>query len=119
MANTMGKVDKFAAPSVSSAGEVTTTSILSPAGGFMRDYDYTITPYVNCPFSCTYCYVPTLWYLHRLSKIWGGPALPKQNAPELLLRDARAGKLDGKRIYLSPNTDPYVPEERGKDQKYG
>ena len=38
--------------------------------------------------------------------------MAKENAPELLLRAAAKGKLAGKRIYLSPNTDPYVPEER-------
>lgn len=81
-------------------------------GSFMADYDYTITPYGGRTLDCTYCYVPTLFYLRRLSATWGRTLEVRRNAPELLRRAAEAGKLAGKRIYLSPNTDPYVPQER-------
>jgi DNA repair photolyase len=80
--------------------------------GFMADYDYTITPWVGCSFGCLYCYVPTQLYFLHLAATWGTTPVPKRNGPELLRRDARAGRLAGKRIYLSPNTDPYVPQER-------
>jgi uncharacterized Fe-S cluster-containing radical SAM superfamily protein len=78
----------------------------------MRGYDYTITPYVGCAFGCTYCYVPTLYQFRREAASWGFSLRPKENAPALLLQAARKGRVAGRRIYLSPNTDPYVPQER-------
>jgi DNA repair photolyase len=91
---------------------VTARSILTAPSGFMRDYDYTITPYVGCVLGCSYCYVPTLSHFRREASSWGFALKPKENAPDLLLRAAQRGKLTGRRIYLSPNTDPYVPQER-------
>jgi DNA repair photolyase len=87
-------------------------SILSPASGYIGDHDFTLSPYVNCPHACAYCYVPTLVHHRRLAAIWGQEVTAKENAADLLERDARRGKVAGKRIYMSPNVDPYVPQER-------
>lgn len=92
--------------------EVTATSVLSAPSGYIGAYDYTLTPYLGCAFGCTYCYVPTMFYYRKLAPTWGQALAVKVNAPDLLLREARAGKLPGARIYCSPNTDPYVPQER-------
>lgn len=87
-------------------------SILSPAGGYISDYDYTLTPYAGCAFACSYCYVPTLFYHRAHADTWGQELIAKRNAPELLKQAAQSGKLTGKRIFCSPSTDPYVPQER-------
>ena len=94
--------------------EIEGKSILSPDSGYMADYDYTLTPFLGCGFGCSFCYVPTLYFsrIRGLSEIWGDEPMVKENAPELLLAAAKKGKLAGKRIYLSPNTDPYQPVER-------
>ncbi len=87
-------------------------SILSPGSGYIGSYDYTVNPYTGCRFGCTYCYVPTIVYHAQDAPSWGLAVTPKDDAPELLLRAAKSGKLDGKTIFLSPSTDPYVPQEK-------
>jgi DNA repair photolyase len=91
---------------------ISVQSILTKPSGFMRDFDYTVTPYVGCVFGCSYCYVPTLSPFRREAASWGFALKPKENAAELLLHAAQKGKVTGRRIYLSPTTDPYVPQER-------
>jgi DNA repair photolyase len=88
------------------------SSILSPASGYIGAYDYTLTPYRGCSFACAYCYVPTIFYHRRLAATWGALVAAKRNAPELLLAAAKRGEVAGKRIFCSPNTDPYLPQER-------
>lgn len=92
--------------------EIEARSILSPASGYIGAYDYTLTPYRGCTFGCSYCYVPTLVYHRAQAASWGFALTVKKNAAELLLRQARRGGLVGKRIFCSPNTDPYLPQER-------
>jgi DNA repair photolyase len=89
-------------------------TILSPAGGYMDDYDYSITPFRGCLYGCSYCYVATLFYFRREAKTWGYALEVKGNAPAVLLRAAKAGKLAGRTVYLSPNTDPYFQDERAR-----
>jgi len=36
------------------------SQVLSPASGFMSDYDFTLNPYSGCQFGCAYCYAPLL-----------------------------------------------------------
>lgn len=31
-------------------------SLLSPAGGFIKSYKFTLNPYSGCAFGCEYCY---------------------------------------------------------------
>src|SRR4051812_20483025 len=92
--------------------DYTAASILSPASGYIGAYDYTLSPYRGCSFGCSYCYVPTLVHHRRLAPTWGETVAAKTNAPELLLKAAQRGAVAGARIFCSPNTDPYVPQER-------
>lgn len=95
------------------ATEYDATSILTPASGYISaGYDYTMSPYVGCTFGCRYCYVPSLPYFSEAARSWGLALKVKRNAPELLRRAGRAGKLVEKRVFLSPTTDPYVGQER-------
>jgi len=87
-------------------------SILSPAHGYIGAYDYTLSPYAGCTGGCSYCYVPTLAYFYKEARTWGRLLRPKENAPELLLKDGRNGEIAGSRIFMSPNTDPYVGQEK-------
>ncbi len=84
------------------------------ATGFVGEWDYTVTPYVGCSFACSYCYVPSLYRLFNApaARAWGEEVTVKENAPALLAQAAGRGKLAGRSVYLSPNTDPYLPQER-------
>ena len=106
---TIGKDSRVMAADIR---QIQVKSILSPASGYIGAYDYTVNPYTGCHFGCSYCYVPTIFYFRKHEPTWGDRVIVKANAPDLLLKDARKGRLAGKRIFLSPNTDPYLPEER-------
>ncbi len=93
-------------------------SILTKASGYISEYDYTISPFVSCLFDCSYCYVPTLAY-SPLPSLWGKRLRVKENAVELLTSAARRGKLDGKRIFFSPNTDPFTGDRRCREITLG
>ncbi len=88
--------------------------ILTPTGGYLRDFTHTLQPYAGCQFRCSYCYVREMSVQranpHRLP--WSEWIAPKTNAPERLLRDAQRGVLANARIFCSSATDPYVPIER-------
>jgi DNA repair photolyase len=92
--------------------EVQAKSILTPTGGFLDSFDYSLNPYFGCSFGCSYCYAASWVYDRGLRSSWGRWVRAKRNAAALLLKAARAGKLTGKRIYMSSVTDPYQPLER-------
>lgn len=89
-------------------------SILSATSGFIAraGFTHSLTPARNCTYGCTYCYVPTMRIYGGLQpedwERWGQFTTFKQNAPELLARQARRGQ----RIYCSPLVDPYQPAEQ-------
>ncbi len=85
--------------------------ILTKATGFMEAYDYTLNPYSGCSLGCTYCYAAFFSRDIEKRNNWGKWVTVKENAAELV-RNRKAGTLDGKRIYLSSVTDPYQPVER-------
>lgn len=85
-------------------------TILTPASGFMADYDYTLNPYAGCAFGCTYCYAAFFASDPAKQEDWGGWVEVKENAVQLLRRMRRP--LTGRSIYLSSVTDPYQPIER-------
>jgi DNA repair photolyase len=92
-------------------------SLLSPAGGFIKSYKFTLNPYSGCTFGCEYCYArffaPTL----EDQQTWGEWVRVKQNAIELLRR-ARTARSEARRlergdaVYMSTVTDPYQPIEQ-------
>ena len=88
-----------------------TREILTPATGFMDEYDFTLNPYSGCSFGCTYCYAAFFSRTIEARDEWGRWVKVKENAVDLLARRP-PGSLDGKLIYMSSVTDPYQPIER-------
>ena len=86
-----------------------TAQILTPGTGYLRDYDYSLNPYVGCAFGCSYCYAAFFAPPERQAS-WGDWVRVKRNAALKLSRLRRS--LDGKTIYMSSATDPYQPIER-------
>lgn len=85
-------------------------SILTPATGFMADYDYTLNPYAGCAFGCSYCYAAFFARDAERRDSWGQWVEVKENALALLRRMRRP--LRDRSIYMSSVTDPYQPIER-------
>ena len=107
------------------------SQILTRATGFMDEYDFTLNPYSDCSFGCTYCYAAFFGRTRDQRDSWGHWVTVKDNAPELMeraaiysprlrksddaslmVRESPPGFLDGKRVYMSSVTDPYQPIER-------
>ena len=88
--------------------------MLTPTGGYLREFSHTLQPYAGCEFSCVYCYVRELGVqrANPYRRAWSEWISPKINAPERLWREARRGALDGARVFCSSATDPYTPLER-------
>ncbi|MCA9773988.1 MAG: radical SAM protein, partial [Myxococcales bacterium] len=90
-------------------------SILTKATGFIRDggrgFDLTINVASGCTLDCAYCYVPAIFRVTRpdLADAWGEFVEVKSNAPALLREAVSKGKTDGKAIYLSSVTEPFLP----------
>lgn len=84
------------------------TQILTPASGFMEDYDFTLNPYVGCQFGCAYCYAAFFVDSDEKRENWGYWVEVKRNAVDYL---NKRRKLYGKKIYMSSVTDPYQPIE--------
>jgi DNA repair photolyase len=87
-------------------------SILTPTGGFLDSFDYSLNPYVGCSFGCSYCYAASWVYDRELRGSWGRWVRAKANAAALLEKAGQAGRLAGSRIFMSSVTDPYQPVER-------
>ena len=86
------------------------SSILTPASGFMAEYDYTLNPYSGCGFGCSYCYAAFFSRDLERQRTWGQWVEVKDNAIARL-RGMRKS-LRGVSIYMSSVTDPYQPIER-------
>ncbi len=86
-------------------------SILTPASGFMAEYDYTLNPYSGCSFGCTYCYAAFFSRNKEKMDTWGDWITVKENALALLKKKRKRPLID-KTIYLSSVTDPYQPIEK-------
>jgi DNA repair photolyase len=87
-------------------------SIFSPATGFIKrgGFDWTCNPYVGCSFGCIYCYAMYLPQNRRPQEDWGKWFQAKVNA--IAVARKQAPKLEGKAVYISSVTDPYLPAER-------
>jgi len=90
-------------------------SILTKASGFIRDggrgFDYTVNLATGCTLDCAFCYVPSIYRVTRpdAARTWGERIEVKANAAELLRKAAARGKLDGKAVYVSSVTEPFLP----------
>jgi DNA repair photolyase len=85
-------------------------SILSRASGYIAAFDFTLNAYSGCQFGCQYCYAAAFARSRQRMEEWGRWVVVKQNAAELLSREAR--RLPGRSVYMSSVTDPYQPIER-------
>lgn len=96
---------------------VDSRSLLSPTGGFISSYKFTLNPYSGCGFGCEYCYARFFAPSLEEQQTWGQWVKVKENAVELL-RKARTARTPGRRlepgdaIYMSTVTDPYQPIEQ-------
>ena len=99
---------------------VRATRALTPTGGFLRGFAFSLNPYVGCAFGdaggCPFCYVRALPVARMGEGPWGQWVAAKGNLPELLEGElhalARAGKLGETAIFMSSATDPYQGFER-------
>lgn len=71
--------------------------------------DYVINPYVGCSHACLYCYARFMKRFTGHREDWGEFLDIKINAGDLV---PKRGSYQGKRIFLSSVTDPYLPQER-------
>jgi DNA repair photolyase len=93
---------------------------LTPTGGFLSGFAYSLNPYVGCAFGdaggCPFCYVRALPVARAGEGPWGSWVIAKANLAELLATELkaleRAGKLDRATIFMSSATDPYQGLER-------
>lgn len=96
------------------------TRALTPTGGFLRGFGFSLNPYAGCAFGdaggCPFCYVRALPVAHSEKGRWGAWVIAKANLPELLAKElerlARSGKLADAAIFMSSATDPYQGIER-------
>lgn len=88
--------------------EIEAKSILSKTG--IPIADYVINPYVGCIHSCVFCYARFMKRFTGHQEDWGNFLDVKVNAPDLIPENT--SKYEGKYIFLSSVTDPYLPLER-------
>lgn len=89
-------------------------SLLSPAKGFIRAYDFTLNPYRGCQYGCSYCYAAAFSPNLKMREDWGKWVLVKQNAAKVLHQELerwQRKKSHPCHIYMSTVTDPYQPIE--------
>src|ERR1700680_4011029 len=86
------------------------TRALTPTGGFLERFSYSLNPYIGCAFGdsggCPFCYVRALPVARAQAGPWGTWVIAKSNLLELLARELRAP------VSMSSATDPYQGMER-------
>ena len=64
------------------------TRALTPTGGFLKGFGFTLNPYVGCAFGdnggCPFCYVRALPVARAENGPWGGWVIAKRNLPAML-----------------------------------
>jgi DNA repair photolyase len=93
---------------------------LTPTGGFLRGFGFSLNPYIGCAFGkaggCPFCYVRALPVARTREEAWGSWLIAKANLPQLLAQElaalARQRKLGDAAIFVSSATDPYQGLER-------
>ncbi len=95
------------------------TRALTPTGGFLKGFGFTLNPYVGCAFGdnggCPFCYVRALPVARAESGPWGGWVVAKRNLAAMLERELKtlgAARLGATTIFMSSATDPYQGLER-------
>src|SRR5438270_8616547 len=98
----------------------TVSRALTPTGGFLSGFAFSLNPYVGCAFGdnrgCPFCYVRALPVAHAIQGEWGSWVIAKVNLPQVLRRElellAHTGKLERSAVFMSSATDPYQGAER-------
>jgi len=93
---------------------------LTPTGGFLSGFAFSLNPYIGCAFGdsggCPFCYVRALPVARAEAGPWGSWVIAKRNLPARLERELaeleRRGRLDETAIFMSSATDPYQGIER-------
>lgn len=93
---------------------------LTPTGGFLRGFSFSLNPYIGCAFGdaggCPFCYVRALPVARVIDGSWGSWVIAKRNLRERLEHELialeRSGKLAQTTIFMSSATDPYQGMER-------
>jgi DNA repair photolyase len=93
---------------------------LTPTGGFLEHFGYSLNPYIGCAFGaaggCPFCYVRALPVARAHPGGWGEWVLAKIDLPERLEHELRSlaanGRLADTAIFMSSATDPYQGWER-------
>lgn len=96
------------------------TRALTPTGGFLSGFAYSLNPYVGCAFGdaggCPFCYVRMLPVAKAGHAPWGAWVIAKSNLAEKLEAEVAAleksGRLERTTIFMSSATDPYQGLER-------
>jgi DNA repair photolyase len=99
------------------------TRALTPTGGFLRGFAYSLNPYTGCAFGaaggCPFCYVRALPVARRVPGAWGDWVIAKSNLGALIERELAAlkarGRLAETTVFMSSATDPY----QGAERRYG
>ncbi len=89
-------------------------SILNPASGYIRAYDFTLNPYRGCQYGCSYCYATAFSPNQAMRDDWGNWVIIKENAADLIAKELDRWQSKHDRppsIYMSTVTDPYQPIE--------
>ena len=97
-----------------------TARALTPTGGFLKGFAFSLNPYIGCAFGdsggCPYCYVRMLPIARVESGSWGSWVIAKSNLAERLEHELAAlekkGQLGETTIFMSSATDPYQGLER-------
>jgi DNA repair photolyase len=100
--------------------EQDTTRALTPTGGFLSGFSFSLNPYIGCAFGdsggCPFCYVRALPVARADQGPWGSWVIAKRNLPERLELELtalkRSDKLAQTTIFMSSATDPYQGMER-------
>jgi DNA repair photolyase len=96
------------------------TRALTPTGGFLKGFAFSLNPYVGCVFGtaggCPFCYVRMLPVARAERGEWGEWVIAKSNLAELLDKELAAlekqGRLGATTVFMSSATDPYQGIER-------
>jgi DNA repair photolyase len=93
---------------------------LTPTGGFLERFGFSLNPFVGCAFGanggCPFCYVRMLPVARRHRGLWGEWVLAKIDLPQRLEQELKGlvadGRLADAAIFMSSATDPYQGWER-------
>jgi len=100
--------------------EQDTARALTPTGGFLSGFGFSLNPYIGCAFGdsggCPFCYVRALPVARAGGGSWGSWVIAKRNLAERLEREltelGRQERLAQTTIFMSSATDPYQGIER-------